>query len=316
MSDQVINHITQIDPTQSDIIRALLYFDIFDYPLKREEIKKFMASSPNGEFDRQFNDLINSGYINQVGRDFYGIAPEQSNASRRIKGNLLAEKKMKSARRMSRLISYFPFVRCIMLSGSISKGFMEANSDVDFFIITAPKKLWIARTLLILFKRLFLLNSRKLFCVNYFLDSESMEIEEKNIFTAIECATLIPTYNSEYYTKFWNENSWVSNYLPNTTIRDTTGVISNKAFPFKWLIEKLLSNRLGDFLDQYFMNITLKHWNSRYSKELDEGDFKVAFKTKRNVSKSHPQFFQKKVLNTLASKQKEYEISKSVNLSN
>ena len=45
--------------------------------------------------------------------------------SRRIAGNKLAEKKINSAYKMTKFISKFPYVRGVMLSGSISKGYME-----------------------------------------------------------------------------------------------------------------------------------------------------------------------------------------------
>ena len=80
---------------------------------------------------------------------------------------------------MTKFISKFPYVRAILLSGSISKGYMDKDSDVDYFIITQPNRLWVTRLLLMLFKKIFLFNSRKVFCINYFVDSEKLEIEEK-----------------------------------------------------------------------------------------------------------------------------------------
>ena len=39
----------------------------------------------------------------------------------------------------------------------------------------------------------------KNFCINYFVDSENLEIQEKNIFTATELVTLLPTFGREMY---------------------------------------------------------------------------------------------------------------------
>lgn len=315
MSSLSANHITnQLDSSQKDVIRTLLYFDIFSYPLRKDEIKQFMSTKQNGKFDQQFNELLELNLIKKVGEDLYSTQNDHSIASRRLKGNELAEHKMLAARKMSKVISFFPFVRGIMLSGSISKGFMQDDSDVDFFIVTAPNRLWIARTMLVFFKRLFLFNSRKFFCVNYFVDTSSMEIEERNIFTAIESATLIPTYGREYYQQFWRENDWVDKFLPNSSMREIKEVpVSNRNI-FKWLVEKLLSNFPGDYLDKLFMKMTLSHWKSRYSKGLSKNDFSIAFKTTRNVSKCHPQFFQKKVLESLSNKIEAFELVKTVNL--
>ncbi len=91
---------------------------------------------------------------------------------------------------------------------------MDERSDLDFFIITAPNRLWIARTLLVLYKRVFLANSHKHFCVNYFIDEKHLEIEEKNLFTATELATVIPLYGSKQYENLQGVNSWLARILP------------------------------------------------------------------------------------------------------
>ena len=44
---------------------------------------------------------------------------------------------------------------------------------------------------------------------NYFVDSQHLEIEEKNIFTATELATLIPACNKEIYNTLIDTNSWM-----------------------------------------------------------------------------------------------------------
>ena len=113
---------------------------------------------------------------------------------------------MHKALRNARLIFHFPFTRAIMISGSLSKNYADEASDVDYFIIVKPGRLWIARTLLIIYKRIFLMNSKKYFCVNYFIDEDHLEIEEKNLFTAVELTTLIPIHG---FTLCW--------WLPHTT---------------------------------------------------------------------------------------------------
>ncbi len=125
-----------------------------------------------------------------------------------------------------KLISRFPFVRAVLASGSLSKGYMDEKSDIDFFIITAPHRLWIARTLLVLYKRLFLGGSHKHFCVNYFVDEDHLEIEEKNLFTATELATVLPLYGAEQYKSLIKTNGWVRDFFPNYIARSTENVSS------------------------------------------------------------------------------------------
>jgi predicted nucleotidyltransferase len=220
---------------------------------------------------------------------------------RRIKGNKLAEDKLPVAKKYSRVISAFPFVRAIMLSGSISKNYMDPNSDIDYFIVTEPGRLWLTRALLALFKRVFLLNSRKFFCINYFVDLRSLEIEEKNIYTAYETATLIPVYGKEVCDKFMAHNVWMKNHFPNLNgcpfefIKESPSILRR-------MFEKIFSGGFGEWLDNFFMKLAITRWKKKYGNVMRASDFEIAFKSKKNISKSHPQFFQKRILEFLEKK--------------
>ena len=90
---------------------------------------------------------------------------------------------------------------------------MDEHSDLDFFIITKPNRLWIARMLLALYQKIVLLNSHKYFCVNYFVDEHHLAIEEKNLYTATELSTLIPLYGKEYYPQLMMANHWINVWI-------------------------------------------------------------------------------------------------------
>lgn len=44
---------------------------------------------------------------------------------------------------VGKLIRYCPFVRGAFLSGSLSKGVDNGDADIDLFIVSAEKRLWI-----------------------------------------------------------------------------------------------------------------------------------------------------------------------------
>lgn len=296
----------------SDMIKTLLYFDIFHYPLTKEELFFFSpASCVEGEVEAALSALLSNGLVHKFER-FYCLHNNHSLIARRLAGNELATSRLKTARIISKFISWFPFVRSVMLSGSISKGYMDEKSDIDFFIITAPGKLWITRTLLVLFKRIFLFNSHKNFCVNYFIDTENLEIEEKNLYTAIESITLVPMYGEKYYYEFWTANDWVHAYFPNSCPRDTSHILTGNHLA-KAVTEKVFNNRLGSAIDQYFMTLTLKRWKALFSKRFSKKDFEVAFKTKKYASKNHPRFYQKSILDKYQEKISHFEENFNMN---
>lgn len=303
-----------ISTLHESIIRTLLYYDIFNYPLKAEEVFRFLGTSSDDQvFVRhELEYLAGQGRVFRFG-DFFSIQNNESNVVRRLKGNLEAERCLGLAKQKAALIARFPFVRAVLASGSLSKGYMDESSDLDFFIITQPGRLWIARMLLVMYKRLFLFNSYKYFCVNYFIDTDHLEIEEKNLFTATELATVIPLYGGGHYLSLQDANPWLLSFFPNYSPRPCEDVPALKTGQVKRLLEKIINVLGGDRLEERFMKLTWQRWMSVYGGKYTRQDFDVAFKTKKHASKNHPRHYQKKVIALYLQKVKDY--SQKFNLS-
>lgn len=304
----------EIPCLSKSILHTLLYYDIFSYPLTPEEVYINLNTNhvSSEEVKKELEKLRSDGLL--ISREnFFMLKNDEELISKRLKGNRLAEKKLHTAFRMSGIISKFPFVRSILLSGSISKGYMENDSDIDFFIITHPDRVWLSKFLLMLFKKVFLLNSKKNFCINYFIDTEKLEIDEKNIFTATELTTLIPTFGSRFYHELYNKNIWIKGFYPNFPKR-TSAVPNKKDGIIKSSVEIILGGKFGDKLDDYSMALFKKFNETRY-KDYNPKEFGLAFKMTKKESKHHPKFFQKRVLEAFNEKIKSFEQKHNLSLS-
>jgi hypothetical protein len=131
--------------------------------------------------------------------------------------------------------------------------------------------------------------------VNYFIDSDHLEIEEKNLFTATELATIIPLYGKEYYVALQNANPWVFSLFPNYSLLPSEEVAFSKRSFIKKTLESLLNVLAADRMESFFRNLTLRRWNRLYRDKFADNDFDVAFKTKNYASKNHPNHYQRKV---------------------
>lgn len=299
--------VTVLSAQESAVIRTLMYFDVFNYPLTEAEILRSL-SIPEGEvknLPQLLASLEQKGMVFRL-EPFWSLQPDSALAPRRTAGNQLFETRLKTAHRYSRLIGSFPYVRGVFLSGSISKGYMEPGADIDYFIVTQPGRLWVARTLLILFKKLVLLNSRRNFCVNYFIDTDHLTIPDQNIFTATEAAFLIPTYNSELYAAFVKANPWQKDYFPNFPPRDVSQCAPGRIRGLKWLNEKLMPRGLANRIDTWCMRRTMKRWKHKFA-HFGEEKLNLALASEKNVSKHHPKDFRNKVLVMLEEKQAGFE---------
>ena len=305
------------DISVASVIRTLLYYDVFSYPLSEQEIlgNSILIPAERHRLKEILDFLTDQGIIFRID-GYYSLSDDPEKVSARLRGNKKAVKWMKKARKFSRLISSFPFVRGVSVSGSLSKGILGEDPDIDYFIITAPDRLWLARTLLIAFKKIFLLNSYRYFCVNYFIDANHLEIEEKNLFTATEIVTMIPMYGNGIKEEFFTSNRWIDDYYPNYTKRANEIVGDVRSGYLKRFLELLLDNRVGDWLDTRFMEVTVRHWRKKFRHRYSEEEFLLIFKSDKRISKHHPSNFQRRVLQEFNRRKKKLEQEKNLDLSN
>lgn len=283
-------------PTERAVLHTLLYFEIFAYPLTAEEVFHF-CTEPGATLENishKLQNLVKQGVVFRFDR-FFQTQNIPDWASKRLEYNQRADAFLPIAQRRAQLIGRFPFVRGVFVSGSLSKHSMRPDSDIDFFIITEPGRLWLARTLLVVFKKIFLFNSHKFFCVNYFIDTQHLTIEEQNLFTATETVTLLPMYGREYFEAFCQANPWAWAQYPHFPQRPTAAVPLHARGWTKRALENILHGSLGAWFDEKAMLLTVSFWKRKF-KHLDNGAFGVALKSRRYVSKHHPLHFQQKVL--------------------
>ncbi|MGB0883223.1 MAG: nucleotidyltransferase domain-containing protein [Flavobacteriales bacterium] len=279
--------------TLSPILSVLAYFDVFDYMLTRSELQLYTKGLTTDEFRIELKRLTSKNLIQECD-GFFGLNISEQRIKDIIEGKKRAKTFTKKALKRAKFIGKFPYVRSVCISGSFSKGFMPADGDVDFFIITKHHRLWLARSILILYKKLFLFNSRTFFCVNYFISENKLELDQKNKFTATELVTLMPIVNKNLHIDLLDSNHWYSEFYNEKKLSKKE---KHKLSFIQKCIEFMMNNRFGEYVDKKLMSITLSHWQTKFT-SLKPDDFKVAFKTTRHVSKHHPSHFQKRVLET------------------
>lgn len=291
--------------TRSAILKTLCYFSIFKHPLTRDEIKQYChdIQLDNTDHLTELDALVQQGFVNEL-NGYYFLTGESSFIERRICGEKIAPRFMQKARSYSRFISRFPYIRAVFISGSLSKGYMDEQSDIDYFIITEPGRLWLCRSLLILFKKIFLFNSHRYFCVNYFIDCDNLRIPDENIFTATELVFVLPMYNKKLYKDFRDQNSWTNSYYPNLNNVDREVPFDPGSHWLKSFLEKVFSGPTGEKLDTWFFKKTISYWKSKFT-EFDETSFDLQLRSRKNVSKHHPRGFQQKVLSRFKEKLKQ-----------
>jgi hypothetical protein len=280
---------------ETSILRTLAYFDIFHYPLTKEEVLRFLDTPVSqAKVNSNLQKLVFSGSVFFY-QGFYSLQNNPLHVHRRKEGNERAEKLLVRAFRIGRFLSRFPYVRAIGISGSLSKNFADEKADIDFFIITEANRLWIARTFMHLFKKLtFLTGRQRYYCMNYYIDTEALLINEKNIYTATEIKTLMPVTGLEVLQEFFKANGWSDLFLPSChPVLPHPKPVSRTRRSIEWVF----NNRFGSWLDGLLLRVTTKRWNRKERrKQQNEKGSVLSLITGKHYARSNAGGFQEKVL--------------------
>lgn len=270
---------------------------MWDYPLTRGEIYLFLENKyGQHDFDEALDYLVSSKLVFYFDK-FFSLKNDYMMAIRRNKGNKKALELIAKAKEVGAFLVKFPYVRGIAISGSLSKNFADENSDIDFFIITEANRLWLGRTFMHMFKKLtFLVGKQHNYCMNYYIDEAQLQIIEKNIYTAIEVATIIPVEGDAVFESFYKANAWSGDFLPNKCMRLATAH-PLKTHWYKAFIEVLFNNHFGSWLDNTLMSITAGRWNKKTEqKKLNMRGTVMSMAASKHFAKPSPENFQRKLI--------------------
>ena len=250
---------------QQAILQTLVYGDLFNYPLSPDEIVRYLTVPAPHEVVR---DLLEAGTregLFQRANGYFTLAGRLDLVPLRERREQIARTKWATAERYARWIARMPFVRMIAVTGTLAVRNVEADDDIDLFIVTAPGRLWLCRAFVILVVRVAALRGEEL-CPNYFLSERELKLEERNFFNARELAQMIPLYGDDTYQQIWSLNGWVKEYLP-----QAEGAPENRPLlqlgpverRVKHTMERWLGGRLGAWLDRWEMNRKIRKFGRR-----------------------------------------------------
>jgi hypothetical protein len=259
---------------------------VFKYPLTDEQIYRFL---PRDSITKEYvtdtvKHLVAIGILDEYNNYYFLRSEGREIVAQRYNDEKRAHKMMKYARLVSILLKQFPFTRAVFVTGSLSKNVSAADSDIDFMIVTADERLWICKSLLTLFRKIFLLGSLKYFCTNLYVSEKEYTFPEHSMYSAIELLTTKVIWNIPAFLDFQRANSWAQDFLPNCTPSiDLTVVLSPSRSSLQRLIEGVLNLFPLGAMNRFLMNHYKRHWEKLYHK-LAEEQREVLFHTSPNIA--------------------------------
>lgn len=274
------------DTLAKNILRTVAYFDLFDYPLTAKQIFQFLPQNSVSTDDvySAVERLVKSNTLCTERGYFYLLSSEKNIVQQRVENERRAKRKLAVARFVAAFIKRFPYVRAVFLTGSLSKHVSPSASDIDFMIVTAEGRLWICRTLLTLFRRIFLFGSRKFFCTNYYVTENGYLHPKRNIYTALEVVTTKAIWNESAFMKFQLINNWTKEFLPNCApASERELLISSSRSLLQRFFELLLEFFPLHRLESQLMEMHRRHWRQAFN-DVSSEQFKSMFVISPDVS--------------------------------
>lgn len=157
------------------------------------------------------------------------------------------------------LLQFVPFIRMIAITGSVMRGTATSHSDIDVFIITEKKRLWIVRFFSIFILDFFDMRAKEddvagKICLNRFASNEDYQITPQNQFHAGEYSRIVPIfYINDTYQKFQNTNKeWMEKFDITCHLSLATRQLNNFWLPkiIRSFSEIFLAGKIGDWLEK------------------------------------------------------------------
>jgi hypothetical protein len=264
------------------IIKVVVFFDLFSYPLTAYEVWRYLSFA--AEFEDllpELKKLVTNKQLEEK-QGFYFLFGQKELLNVRKQRYHFTNRKLKIARRAVRLFSLLPTVRLVALSNLIGRHNLRDGSDIDIFIIAKENRIWLTRLfcaglMKILRQRPTPTKKKDKICLSFYVDTKHLDL--KNMTTGPDdqyfnfwLAGLYPLYDrGAYYHQLMFENVWLKDYLPNGDF-----FLSNQSYresPNAWYKSRLVVKFWSKFIN---------HLEKR-SETIQMGIMPLALKQKANV---------------------------------
>ncbi|MDP3988559.1 MAG: hypothetical protein Q8P80_05460 [Candidatus Levybacteria bacterium] len=217
---------------KKSIVKTLVYADVFDYPLTKEEIWQFLISD-KGLTLRETSTALNNGSTMIVKKSgFYCFSGRTEIINKRLERGKESNNKIHLAEKIIFKLSVIPTVQLIGISGALAMKNSHKNDDIDLFVIAKKNTLWTTRLFLLLLLQIMGYRRKRneknvtdKFCLNMLMDESNLGLqkERQNLYTAHEVVQMMPLFErNSAHQKFIRANRWVEKFLPNAVKHPTT----------------------------------------------------------------------------------------------
>jgi len=260
---------------QNSILKTIVYFDLFDFPLTAEEIKDYLYQYKNPlhikEVKGTLEQMIEAGLIENI-KGYYVLNERGQIIETRKNRKFIAEKLWNRTKLYGQYMRAVPFVEMIAVCNNLAYDNVNEQSDIDLLIVIKPGRMWLARLIITLILQFYGVRrhgnkTASRFCLSFFVTTNKLNMGELQInpedpYLAYWTTLVSPIYGQSVYETFKAENQpWLDNYglKFNTDTQKHAYVDSTnhvKKF-YEWLLGGHIGNAIESLLKKTFKKKTI-----------------------------------------------------------
>lgn len=236
------------------ILRAVVYADLFDFPLTLSEIHRYLTGHAAARVTVE-ECLLQDGRLGerlQSDPPYWFLTGRQELVELRRERETYAQALWPAAWRYGLLVASIPFVRMVAVTGSLAmNNVLDPQDDIDYLVVTRSGRLWLARGAAILVVHLAQRAGIEL-CPNYVMAEGHLVLGRPSLYNAHELAQLVPLFGLGTYRRLYASNPWMPSYLPNASpLEDGVRRVTGGLRAGQRLLEKVLGGRIGDAVERW-----------------------------------------------------------------
>ncbi len=277
---------------EKEILNVIRYFDQFDYSPTVSEIFSFISRKTSLDLLNKRLEILHvkkkliKGHSATKYPRFVLYHRRKLLAVQKRK-EIISKKKIKKINLYFKLLSLFPQIKLIGLSGSMAMMSASLKDDIDLFIITARNRLFTGRFIAVTLAKILKidrqrgsvtqLNSFKdRICLNLFFDEKNLKVPifKMTPYIGHEILQMKPLIvKGNVYERFLKANRWVFKIFPNAR-ENLESRIQNSELKNKILNSKSIHNskfiilNFGWILELILKNIQLASINRHKTFEI------------------------------------------------
>jgi len=207
----------EIHSLEDAILYAVVYADLFDYPLTAAEIHRYLVGQVASleEVESCLAEHPVLGERLDTVAPYWFLAGREHVVELRRRREAFSQVLWRAARRTGRVLAMLPFVRMVAVTGSLSMNNAgSTQDDIDLLLVSRRGRVWFVRGEVLVVARLARILGIRL-CPNYIVAEHKLELEAVDHFTAHELAQLVPVHGQSVYRRLLSTNAWLTRHLPN-----------------------------------------------------------------------------------------------------